>query len=101
MYIKLLQGVTHGFPTTCDGLDSALKPYWKECDHLYHDGEVVLLIPRTVALSALQRDVLAYLHDSHHGVEATKRRVCQIVWWPGINSDTMNVVRRCRAAQVF
>lgn len=73
--------------------------YWKERDHLYHDGELVLLGPRTVALSALQRDVLAYLHGSHYDVEATKHRVCQIMWWPGINSDIMNEVRACQVFQ--
>lgn len=73
-YIKLLNCVTRSFPITYDGLDPAQMPYWKERDHLYHDGDLVLLNPRIVVSSALRCDVLARLHDSHRSMEATKRR---------------------------
>ncbi|XP_045105474.1 uncharacterized protein LOC123500985 [Portunus trituberculatus] len=35
----------------------------------------------------------ARLHDSHRGVEATRRRARQTVFWPGIDSDIANTVR--------
>ncbi|KAK8373909.1 hypothetical protein O3P69_017815 [Scylla paramamosain] len=73
IYTRLLECVTRGFPSTHDSLDPALRPYWKERHNLYHDDELVLLGPRIVVPSTLRREVLARLHDSHRGVEATKR----------------------------
>lgn len=70
-----------------------------ELDQLYHDGELFLLGPRIVIPFALRRDVLACLHGGHRGMEITKRRARQIVWWPGINSDITKVVRACSACQ--
>ncbi|XP_047501826.1 uncharacterized protein K02A2.6-like [Penaeus chinensis] len=100
VYVKLLDKVTYGFPAKCDNLDSDLLPYWKEHDNLYHDEDLILLGPRIVVPSTLCREVLARLHD-HRGVEATKRRARQTVWWPGINSDITNVVRSCEPCQVL
>ncbi|XP_063590912.1 uncharacterized protein K02A2.6-like [Penaeus indicus] len=101
VYVKLLDKVTHGFPANRDNLDPDLLPYWKERDNLYHDEDLILLGPRIVVPSTLRREVLARLHDSHRGVEATKRRARQTVWWPGINSDITNAVRSCEPCQVL
>ncbi|XP_037804768.1 uncharacterized protein K02A2.6-like [Penaeus monodon] len=51
--------------------------------------------------STLRQEVLSHLHDSHRGVEVTKRRARQTVWWPGINSDITNAVRSCEPCQVL
>ena len=74
MYTKLLECLTRGFSTSRDCLDPVLLPYWKEREHLYHGDELVLLGPRIVIPSALQKEILVRLHHSHCGVEATKRR---------------------------
>ncbi|XP_063871042.1 uncharacterized protein K02A2.6-like [Scylla paramamosain] len=97
VYVKL----TRGFPTTRDSLDPALLHYWKEPDNLYHDREFILLGPCILIPSSLRRDVLARLHDSHRGMEATKRCIRQTMWWPGISSDNTNVVRACTACQML
>ena len=101
VYTKLLQCVTQGFPKCRDQLDPSLWQYWKERDNLYHDGELVLIGPRVVVPTARRREVLARLHDAHCGVEATKRRARQTVWWPGINSDITNTVQACEPCQVL
>ena len=39
------------------------------------------------------------LHDAHQGIERTKRRARQTVWWPGMNSDIVNTVGNCSTCQ--
>ncbi|XP_066983773.1 uncharacterized protein [Macrobrachium rosenbergii] len=41
------------------------------------------------------------LHDSHQGVEATKRWARQTVFWPGIDSDIANTNATCKPCQVL
>ena len=100
-YVKLLEYVTKGFPTNRDSMEQELLPYWKQRDALYHDEELVLIGPRVVVPSAQRRGVLARLHDAHCGVEATKRRARQTVWWLGINSDITSTVKACSPCQTL
>ena len=100
-YIKLLGYVTKGFPTDRNDIEPELLPYWKQRDDMYHDEELVLIGPRVVVPSAQRRKVLARLHDAHCGVEATKRRARQTVWWPSINSDITSTVKACSPCQTL
>ncbi|XP_063591351.1 uncharacterized protein LOC134768457 [Penaeus indicus] len=98
-YEELLHHVKSGFPKDRYNLPSALRPYWKIRNELYNDGDLVLYGPRVVVPASLRRSTLARLHDSHCGVEATKRRAQQTVFWPGINADIVNTVRACEPCQ--
>ena len=100
-YTKLLGYVTKGFPADRNDIEPELLPYWKQRDDMYHDGELVLIGPRVVVPSAQRRKVLARLHDAHCGIEATKRRARQTVWWPGINSDITSTVKACSPCQTL
>ncbi|XP_068213280.1 uncharacterized protein [Palaemon carinicauda] len=68
---------------------------------LYADGDLVLYGARVVVPTALRHRTLSHLHDSHRGVEATKRRARQSVFWSGIDSDIANTVGACEACQTL
>ena len=63
------------------------------------DEGLVLYGSRIVVPKNCRREVLERLHDSHQGIERTKRRARQSVYWPGINSDITNMVQACEACQ--
>ena len=63
------------------------------------DGLILLDSHRIVIPQAKRREILAKLHSSHQGIERTKRRARQTVYWPGINNDIQNVVEACNACQ--
>lgn len=100
-YVRLRDCVTTGFPTNRYDLHASLLPYWKLRDALSADGDLVLYGSRIVVPAALRRRTLARLHDSHKGVEATKRRARQTVFWPGLDSDIANTVAACESCQVL
>ncbi|KAG0722364.1 Transposon Ty3-I Gag-Pol polyprotein [Chionoecetes opilio] len=76
---------------------AALQDYWKLRDDLSTEDGLVLYGSRLVIPTSLRSHVLSRLHDSHRGIEATKRRARQTVWWPGIHSDITSTVRGCDA----
>ena len=82
-------------------LDPDLWPYWTIRDHLSCDNGIVLYGARLIIPAALRRQVLARLHDAHTGIEATKRRARQTVWWPGINNDIKTTVEACQPCQIY
>ncbi|XP_068211761.1 uncharacterized protein [Palaemon carinicauda] len=57
------------------------------------DGDLVFYGARQVFPAARCRCTLAHLHNSHRGMEATKRRARQTVFWPGIDSDISSNAR--------
>ncbi|XP_045127700.1 uncharacterized protein K02A2.6-like [Portunus trituberculatus] len=82
-------------------LHNVLLPYWKVREDLYCDEDLVLYGARVLVLTALRLRVLARLHNSHRGVEATKRRARQAVFWPGMDADIANTVRACELCQIL
>ncbi|XP_064100911.1 uncharacterized protein K02A2.6-like [Macrobrachium nipponense] len=100
-YVRLRDCISSGFPTNRYDLHASLSPYWKLREALSTDGNLVLYGARILVPAALRRHTLARLHDSHRGVEATKRRVRQTVFWPGIDSDIANTVAACEPCQVL
>ncbi|XP_064079558.1 uncharacterized protein K02A2.6-like [Macrobrachium nipponense] len=100
-YIRLRDCISSGFPTNRYDLHASLSPYWKLREALSTDGNLVLYRARILVPAALRRRTLARLHDSHRGVEATKRRARQTVFWPGIDSDIANTVSACEPCQVL
>ena len=100
-YKQLIEQVIKGFPQSREALPEDLLPFWKVRDQLSVDENLVLYGARILIPQALRRQVLTRLHDSHRGIEATKRRARQTVWWPSINNDIANVIRACQPCQVL
>ena len=42
-----------------------------------------------------REELLTQLHEGHFGVDRTKLRARDSVFWPGINKDIENLVRTC------
>ena len=101
MYTRLRQCIISGFPSNRYDLHNSLLPFWKLRDSLSVDEDLILYGARVVVPEALRRRTLARLHDCHRGVEATKRRARQAVFWPGINSDIANTVQACEPCQIM
>ncbi|XP_063589603.1 uncharacterized protein K02A2.6-like [Penaeus indicus] len=100
-YCRLKNCVITRFPSNRYDLHNSLIPYWKLRDSLSADGELVLYGQRIVIPTDHRRHTFARLHDSHRGVEATKRRARQTVYWPGIDADIISTVQACQPCQVM
>lgn len=98
-YIRLLSYISNGFPTSRYDLHASALPYWKLWNSLYTDGELMLYGPRIVIPAALCQRTLACLNDSNRGIEATRHRARQTVFWPGIDADIKSTVEACESYQ--
>ena len=100
-YKKLISTIISGFPKSKSRLANQLLPYWKIQHDLTHDNGLVIYKGRILVPSSQRREVLQHLHSSHRGVEATKRRASQTVWWPGIVNDIVTTTEACHACQTM
>ena len=96
---SLITYIINGFPESKAELPPTLQPYWTVRDSLTEDDGIILHGCRIVVPSSMRRQILRELHNSHQGIERTKARARQTVFWPLLNNDVENVVRGCRECQ--
>ena len=97
----LAQLILAGFPEHRSQLDPLLRPYWGLRDRLAVDDGLVVCGQRLVMPRSLRRVTLERLHASHQGIERTKRRARQVVYWPHLDQDITNFVSSCRTCQQY
>lgn len=94
-YAALRDVIITGFPEHRKDMESMLLPYWGVRSMLTVDDDLIVYGARLLIPCSLRRETLERLHDGHQGVERTKRRARQTVYWPGIDNDITNVVSSC------
>ena len=98
-YKLLKDTICNGFPTNHNEVNPIVRPYCKIKDYLSVSDDLVLYGQRLIVPKKLRQEVLQQLHSSHQGIERTRRRARQSVYWPGIDNDIKNVVASCRKCQ--
>ena len=76
-----------------------LRSYWGVHDRLAVDGSLLVCGQRLLIPRSLRHETLVRLHASHQGVDRTKRRARQVVYWPGLDQDIANFVGSCESCQ--
>ncbi|XP_043228769.1 uncharacterized protein K02A2.6-like [Amphibalanus amphitrite] len=98
-YRALRDVILAGFPDHRHDVAPALRPYWGVRSMLAVDDGLIVYGARLVIPASLRRNVLDRLHDSHQGMEKTKRRSRLSVYWPGIDRDICNTVSACQSCR--
>ena len=96
-YQELIKAVEQGFPRTTT--QAHLAQFKKIQGSLSVVDGLVIFDNRIVVPKAARPNVLQSLHASHQGIDRTKRRARQCVYWPGINADIQNMLLGCQACQ--
>ena len=73
--------------------------YWNYHDELSIADELILKRTHIVILNQCKDELLAQLHEGHFGIDCTKLRAHEYVYWPGINKDIENMVKTCNTLQ--
>lgn len=79
--------------------DAVLRSFYPLWEGLSLSKGVITLRGRVVVPSSLRCRVLEILHSPHLGILRTKRIARDYVFWPGLNADLENAVKRCSACQ--
>ena len=100
-YGALRDVIMKGFPEHRHSLQQELRPYWGVRSMLAVDEDFIVYGPRLLIPHSLRRETLQRLHDGHQGIDRTKRRERQTVFWPGIDRDIENIVSSCTKCQTL
>ena len=97
--LALKNAITHGFTDHRQQLNPTVQPYWGCRDRLTIDDNLVLCGQRLVIPRSLRRPTLERLHSSHQGIERTKQRARQVVYWPQLDKQIADLVGACGICQ--
>ena len=78
----------------------SLKPYFPRQTELSLENQIVLWGNRVIIPYDLRTQVLELLHDQHIGMVRMKLLAHSEVWWPNIDDDIENFVRKCEPCQI-
>ncbi|XP_059084410.1 uncharacterized protein LOC131881541 [Tigriopus californicus] len=98
-YGQLRHAILRGFEPS--SLTPYVRLFTKQKRELSLDGELILRGCQLVIPRSAVKDVLRRLHSSHQGVEKTKRRARQAVFWPGYTNDITTTVETCEKCQYY
>ncbi|XP_040583545.1 uncharacterized protein [Lepeophtheirus salmonis] len=74
-------------------INDPVQPFSKILNDLSTENGIVLYGNRLVIPKERQVEAL---HSSHQGIEKTKRRAREAIYWPRMNSDNEEMIRICR-----
>ena len=88
-----------GWPNDRNMVLPAARSYWQIRNDLFLEDGLVILEDRVVVPVSLRAKVLKSLHTAHLGIEKTKARARQTVYWPGLTNDIVQLVSECRTCE--
>ncbi|QQP58118.1 Uncharacterized protein FKW44_003332 [Caligus rogercresseyi] len=97
-YQQLVIAITNGFQQTNQPFTAHFRMLQPE---LWVDNGLIVKGTQIVIPPSAVKDVLKRLHSSHQGIEKTKRRTRQTVYWPGYTNDIKATVEACSSCQYF
>ena len=93
---RLCIGLTlNGWPRVWRHVPRIARNYWDFWDELSIEGDLLMKGERIVIPTSCRDSILANLHRSHEGVNRSLSLVRTCVYWPGMEADVMDYIRRC------
>ena len=89
--LALKNQIIKGWPDNRSNCPMILREYWSFRDELSILDGLVLKGTRIVILKSCQDELLLKLHEGHFGVDRTKLRARDSVYWPHIGRDIENL----------
>ncbi|KAK3928243.1 hypothetical protein KUF71_000513 [Frankliniella fusca] len=86
-----------GWPLNKNKIEPEAKPYWQIRMDIFVEDNLIILEDRIIVPVKLRKPVLKILHTAHLGIDKTKARARQSLYWPGMSNDIANFIKEYRA----
>ncbi len=93
--------VAVGWPNSSKKLPHDLRQFYAISDELTVDNGLLLRGQRFVIPHSLQHNYIRQLHQGHPGLEATKRRARETMFWPSIYQDIEHEISTCASCNAL
>ncbi|GBO00872.1 hypothetical protein AVEN_226932-1 [Araneus ventricosus] len=98
---KLQQYWETGWPNSIDKVPKEARSYFRFRHELSVEQDLVFLNSRVVVPVSLRKSMLLLLHEAHCGVEKSKARARQVIFWPNNNDDIEKMISTCMVCERY
>ena len=91
----LAQQIQDGWPDHKMLVPSEIQPYYPYLQELTTEDGLIYKAHNILIPPSLRADTRQKLHQSHQGIEKTKRLARKSIFWPGMNSQIEELVSNC------
>ena len=84
---KLRQYTSHGWPSHRAAAPPELHPYWQIRDEIHEEDGLMFLGERLIIPTEVRAEMLSRLHEGHAGMEKSKSRAAEVMFWPNMSKD--------------
>ncbi len=92
---ELRRAIIDGWPHTRSEVPASISAYWDYRDELSTYNGIVYKGDRIVIPRVLRGDMVKRIHKAHLGMVTSKQRARDLIFWPGMNSQIEDTIRRC------
>ena len=96
---KVMKCIIEGWPNSKDNIPNETKSYWSFREELSIINGIVFKGERLVIPEVMRKKMLEQLHQVHMGIEKAKWRARATIFWPQINQQIENMVKKCSTCQ--
>ena len=93
---KVAHFICNGWPAKSKSIAPEVQPFFPIRDEMIVDDGIILKGLRVVVPETLRKEYVQQLHKGHPGIDATKRRAREIVYWPSMMLDIDSAVASCQ-----
>ncbi|XP_064638300.1 uncharacterized protein K02A2.6-like [Lineus longissimus] len=91
----LQQIIQKGWPDNKLNAPHAVREYWAVRDELTITDGIIYRGMRIVVPPTMRKEMLRQLHETHQGINKTKRRGREVMYWAGMAKQIEDMVRDC------
>ncbi|GFO17736.1 Pol polyprotein [Plakobranchus ocellatus] len=95
----LKKQILEGFPAKRNNLRRNLHEFFTNSEELSIQGDLILKGTKIIIPQTMRNEMLQILHSSYAGIEKSKQRARESIYWPRINKDIEDYVNRCSTCQ--
>ena len=98
--LKILKSVIlEGWPENRSQLHTKVQDFWSYRDELSVYDDIIYKGERIVIPSSMRSEMLDRIHESHLGIEKSRSRARDILFWPRMSQDIEELISKCSVCQ--
>lgn len=97
----LMATIVEGWPNSIKQCPQEAIEFWNFREELTVCSGVVMKGDRILIPESMRQEILQQLHTPHLGIEKTRQRARQVVFWPGISKAIDEATRQCESCARF
>ena len=92
---ELQSTILDGWPELRQNCKPTISEFWNFRDQLSAINGIILKGEKILVPTSLRSEMIQKIHSSHLGIEKTKQRAREIIYWPGVATQIHNAVAAC------